>query len=420
MTTIALTTGQPRAVNDAVALSAAALSLALLNGHPYWLSNAVVCALAAAAVLIRRAASAPSGRTPQRSVDTVGLLLAALTLVASVSTAVNLGALTAINLVLGYAIPLALYFAASQAILTRAGVRWIVVALAAGLVARFGAGLVVFADNFGVPSSPVTVFFMRDEIQASDYVKATFGNTGNTAALIAVTLPVLLAALTLPTLGAAVRLLVAAAVVLLLLNAIITGSRGVLSFSMLALVAVLAFFAGRRAILACGLVLLGIAYWLSASPITDLDLDQLIDYFTFAGQSDSSAIERTDSIAIGLETIRNHPLGVGPNRSVEVNEYSVPHQFALNQASDVGFIAIGLWTLTCLSVLARVVPDLAACRRRGVRPAAIFSLATAIWLLYGMTLNIATTSGTCISWIGLFALYAGLANNPTLRTSAAA
>ena len=420
MTSLASNAAPPQAAKDAVALATAALSLALLNGHPFWLSNAVVCALAAAAVLIPHLGSAASGFGARRSVDALGLLLAALTLIAAVSAAVNPTELTAINLVLGYAIPLALYFAARQARLTVAGVCWIVVALAAGLIVRFGIGLTVFVQVFGVPETPIAVFFMRDEVQSSDYVKATFGNTGNTASLIAVTLPVLLASLALLKLSAAARLLIAMAVALLLLNAVITGSRGVLAFSVLAFLAVLAFFANRRTTLAYFAALLGIAAWLNVGVPTGLELDPLIDYFTFAGETDSSAIERADSIAIGLETIRNHPLGVGPNRSVEVNEFSVPHQFALNQGSDIGFIAIGLWALITLFVLARAVPDAIAGRRPDVSLAAIFSLATAIWLLYGITLNIATTSGTCISWIGLFALYAGLANNATLRTRATA
>ncbi len=418
MTSVALNAGQPPAANDALALAAAALSLALLNGHPYWLSNAIVCALAAAAVLVTRLASAPSVHTSSRSVDLVGLLLSALTVVATVSTAVNLTALTAINLVLGYVIPLALYLAACKARLSRTGAQWIVVALAAGLAMRFGTGLVAYTENFGVPDNVVGVFFMRDEVQASGYVKATFGNTSNTAALIAVTLPVLLAALTLPKLGLPHRLLIVVAVGLLLTNAVITGSRGVLAFSALVFLAVLVFYTSWRATLAWGFALSGLAAWLGTAVLVDLDL--LIDHFMFAGPSDSSAIERADSIVVGLETIRNHPLGVGPNRSAEVNDFSVPHQLALNQASDIGFIAIGLWAVICVAVLVRAASDAMAYRRRGVQPSAVFSLAAAVWVLYGMTLNIATTSGTCISWIGLFALYAGLGNNPTLRTPATA
>jgi hypothetical protein len=415
MSARALTDARPASPSDTLALCAVAFSLAMFNGHPRWLSNAAVCAVASLLILVSSSARSRDPRVCDNRLDWLGWLLAGLTVAASVSTLFNASALTAINLVLGYVIPLLLYFASRDARLAVAGIRLVVLALSAGLLLRFGIGLATFVTTFGLPSNPIEVFFMRDAVQASAYVDATFGNTGNTASLIAVVLPVLLASLARLGFAWPGRVFIVVTVVVLLANALVTGSRGVLAFALLSAALVVALFVRWRSIALSACVALASAAWWSDALLGDADLSGLFDYLTLAGATDHSAIERAESISIGLETVRENPMGVGPNRSIEVNAYSVPHQFAVNQASDIGILAFALWGLITVTVTLRFSADAAATLRGTGVPSVVFSLTAAIWLLYGMTLNMATTAGTCISWIGFFAMCAGMANNKSLR-----
>ena len=398
-------------------LALAAFSLGAFNGLPFWLSNAVACTLACLWVAARPAPSL-HGDTPGAP-DWLAALWALLVGAALASTLVNFTALTVVNFFLGYATPLLLYVVARTCRLLPREIRWIVMGLTLGLLLRFSYGLLVFAQTFGIPEHPVAVFFMRDAVQSSAYVEATFGNTGNTASLIAVSLPVLLFSTVLLRFGAISRIVCALAIGVLLANTLITGSRGVLLFTVIAAALVLCPWANRHRILSVigvgAVILLAQNGLARLSPVGEVDATVLFDYLTLQSENDESAFERRESIRQGLQAFADHPLGVGPNRSAEINQYSVPHQLALNQASDIGWLALPLWIAIAGVITWRFIADFWGYCRGSRRHRIVFSIGAFVWLAYGMTLNIVTTVGTCISWIGLLALFGGLSRNPSLQ-----
>gem|GEM_PF-4429422 len=272
----------------------------------------------------------------------------------------------------------------------------------------------IFLIEFGVPDNLLAVFFRRDLTQDSLYVDATFGNTSNTASLIAITVPVLLLSLVVGGRSFFHISSVAVALALLTANAWITGSRGVIFASVFSLVLVTIGCKVRGFLALTAVATLAMfAHWAPKMADTE-SLETLIEYATFALDSDQSAVERARSVQIGLETIKTFPLGVGPNRSAEFNEFSVPHQFLVNQGSDIGLLSIPIWALIFVHLVLSSVRHLKRYTRFEHYPAQMFAAGLLIWIIYALTLNIATTSGTCISWIGLFAVYAGLSRNPWL------
>ena len=308
-----------------------------------------------------------------------------------------------------YVSPIVLYLGVRQYCDDLRFVRQVIMVVLIASMLPLAFGLLQYYREWGIPSG-VELLLSRYYIERMDtYMTATFGNTGNTAAYLALVLPVALSTCLTRFTGSAMRWLAFAVVLIALLNAVIVQSRTLLWILLLGVPAILWFYRVR---LVGVIVVVALAAGMFVLPFLEA-LDELFAMSTSVfggGETDNSVSERLEAMQYGLRTLIDFPaLGVGPGNNLFVNPYTSAHQFWLQQGSELG---IGGLVASFVMTAAILLRALMLWWRRSGRETNDLAFkcfsGAAMYALYGVIANVALANTFVNSWIGLLAVLVAL------------
>lgn len=384
-----------------------AMMFVVADGNAYWpiWSGLIPTLLIAPLAIALRSADGNRQIVVDRLALPSLLSLAALALAGAVSLFVNQAAMPNwVVYVSSYVSPLLIYLAVRQYTDSQLTVTSLLAAIMLGAAIPLALGLVAYYREWGLPSGVELLMsrYMLDRMQG--YMTATFGNTGNTAAYLALIIPVAGAAALSKHVGPWLRALGTALTIVCLGNALIVQSRTLLWLLVFASATLLWFFRVRIAgvvlvlLLACAVFVL---------PFLE-SLDEFVSHTTSVfqgGEADASLAERLDAMQVGARTILDNPaLGVGPGNTLVVNPYTTAHQYWLQQGSELGLIGLVAAIVLSASVFLRFAT---IARRRSGRSSDELQFACyggAMWYLaYGLLANVTLSNSVVNAWIGVFA-----------------
>jgi O-antigen ligase len=301
---------------------------------------------------------------------------------------------------------------------------WIVMTL--GALVPLGLGLVHYLREWGVPSGAELLLSRYDLERMDGYSRATFGNTGSTAAYLCLLLPGWVALAIRSSLSGRARWLFVIALGLGFAHVLIVQSRTLFLLMLLMLPVIFFYFRYRVMVGAMALIaiiVVVIAPVLSAvDRFTELTVGALRGVVT--GQvEDTSLNDRLEAMRYAWQTLLDHPaFGVGPANTLLVNPYTSAHQSWLQQGSEVGMLGLLLFAILTSAVLLRF----AWCTALRTGPDSrdhcfVLLLGPVTYLLYGTIANVPLASTVTNSWIGLFAaqfamsIWVGVRRDPVLE-----
>ena len=401
---------------DLIAVCLVALSMGGLNGFPFPLCNGLVV-LPAVFVMTANGLLRRGGRLglARRAVAPT-VLFGAWTALATVAAVANSSSEAFETLLWSYWTTFLLYLCCVSLKPSDRDLELILLCLATGFLLRFSAATLVFYQLYGIPSLS-QIFDIHFQIAGMEpYRDVTFGSTGNTGALVGYTFSTFVVALMTRKTRWLSTIVLLLTVAVLGVNFFITGSRGAI------LVAAFAIAAGSIKLRSRWryLIVLAIpvAYLLLAMSSGQSFSHRLVAAATLDSQGDGSVSERMDSIRYGWNLMLQHPFGVGPGMEHWFNPYSVAHQFAISQGSELGPAG-----LLCVSVLGAMVLWSAA---TSVPPperrlSYAFVAGALAWIVYAMTTNTPMADGPNMPWAALLALFLafGTAASTTTRRNVA-
>jgi hypothetical protein len=322
-----------------------------------------------------------------------------------------------------YISPLLLYLgcAALPYCRRRASAIWAAITL--GALLPLLAGLLAYYTEWGFPNAIEILTSRYSLLRMAGYMDATFGNTANTAALLALLAPAWLALASARGLARSLRWLCALAVLIAVLHALIVESRTLFIVLVVMLLPVAVFH--RRFVM--GAVGLAFSYALYKVLPLLAEAQQLLQATASAvsrggggggglsGEYDYSVEERFEAMRIGLRLMRdNLTLGVGPGNSPRWNMYTSAHQYWINQGEEIGLLGFVLSVLLCVVVAWRFAALLVQRRELRAEPAAQLRFAALAgasgYFLYGSIANMPTADTVVNVWIGLAAIMLGMAD----------
>lgn len=284
------------------------------------------------------------------------------------------------------------------------------VALTLGALIPLVAGIAAYYKEWGFPSAVELLTSRYDMQRMSGYMDATYGNTGNTAALLALLTPAWLAVAAARSVGRKLRLLCGVALAIALAHALIVESR-TLFIVLVVLLLPVAYYHRRIAVAALGVALAAVlTYVLPLMAQADQLLQTSFGAAPDNSASDQSVEERTEAMRIGLRVMMDHPaLGVGPGNSPKVNLYTSAHQFWINQGQEIGLLGLLLSALVSIAVFWRFFAHLRT-RSAGIFTDPIGELRFAGaagacgYILYGCIANMPLSATVVNVWVGLLAI----------------
>jgi hypothetical protein len=384
--------------------------LAAGNAYVIWW-NSLVPSLILAPLIAAVCAAARDGIVLQRPALGLAVCFAGFALISLISAAVNpRNDDTVVYWLAAYCSPLLIFIAVQSLVVDESFLLRCMAALTAGAMIPLAHGLVEYVVEWGIPTGTDLLISRYIEERMTGYMRATYGNTGNTAAYLALLLPAWIGLCVRPALQLRWRALFIVAAALGLLHVLIVQSRTLFLVLLLIIPCVLFFFrirliwfAAVAAALAAIIVIpvLGVLDQFSAltvGAITELD-------------SDDSVVDRFDAMRFGIRSMLNLPaFGLGPANTFTENPYTTAHQYWIHQGSELGVwgfvlaVYLSLWTLTRFGTLvlnrAPQMPRMAFMFVAAAGPAA--------YMLYGCIANMQLASSVVNSWIGICAAMLGL------------
>jgi O-antigen ligase len=347
-------------------------------------------------------------RVPQRSLPML-LALSGMALLAGVSAfAVDLNQISFGMWLSAYLSPVLIYLGFLTVPFRVRLTRAVWFAITIGALIPLTAGLLAYYKEWGIPSA-LDVLTSRYNLQRmAGYMESTYGNTGNTSALLALLAPAWLA-LTLEKGGGTLRALCAAALLVSFLHALIVESRTLLIVLLVMLPLIAIFYRMRIVAAIGGLLLVGGAFVLPLLTEGERALDMTVGAVQGQG-SDQSVEERSDAMRLGLRLLMDNPaLGVGPGNSIHVNKYTSAHQYWINQGAELGMLGLLLSVVLSVAVFWRFAQLLRRRADGGVDDLRFAGLAGASgYMLYGCIANMSLSASIVNIWIGLFAVMLAL------------
>jgi O-antigen ligase len=288
-------------------------------------------------------------------------------------------------------------------------------ALSLGLIVPLLGGVWQFYRAFGIPDLTTLVLARFDTDRMEAYQSITFGNVNNTAALVMLVLPPLLALAIDRETHKGMRLWFALCALAAAANLLIVFSRAAFLVVPLFVLPILYVYRRRAlgAVLIAAVVLVPVAWMHRGSVTSALWWDYMHSAFYPQMQSDNSVNERLDSIGEGLTVIREHPLvGVGPGRSYHYITYDTAHQMSVQQGVETGIL--GLAAISALTVaVAWEMIKAATGRTVGAmnRQRFLCLIGPFAYLTYGALANAPLTIGPVNIWITNVAAMLALADS---------
>jgi hypothetical protein len=385
-----------------------AFGLPAFNGRPLRFSSGFVCLPVALCLLIYSSKKRRTESTIPKRSRSITFVLAAWSLIATVSAVANLGLgmEPVINLLWGYWVPFLLFLSIVGLNPAPKDFQWIIGSLALGLALRFGYGILVFYYEWGLPEPGQLLSVRFDVRRMTTYMDATFGNTGNSAAIIVATLPMLLLSLNHISIRRSVRVLIIISVVVLIANLFITGSRAAI-ITMAVMIAIAAFkMKGRWRYLVT--LFLGFFVYVFIEFASSADLARFTAAATVDARVDYSIASRIESNIFGLDLMLKNPLGIGPGMSYIYSRHSVAHQLAIAQGSELGVLGMMCVFILFGFVIRRTVSTSLISTTGAGNASAIFHYGALSWFMYAMIASNPLNSGVTIPWVGLLLLFLSL------------
>jgi O-antigen ligase len=287
-------------------------------------------------------------------------------------------------------------------------VRTLWIAMTLGALVPLALGLVRYLDEWGVPSGAELLLSRYDLVRMEGYSRATFGNTGSTAAYLSLLLPGWVALAIRGNLSGGARWLFVMALGCGLAHVLIVQSRALFLLMLLMLPVILFYF--RYRVVVGALALVAVAAVVIAPVLNALDQFAELTIGALRGVvsgnvGDTSLNERFAAMSYAWQTLLDHPaFGVGPANTLSMNPYTSAHQSWLQQGSEVGVLGLLLFAILTVAVLWRFA-RCAALRTGsdGRDHCFVLLLGPVTYLLYGAIANVPLASTVTNSWIGLFA-----------------
>ncbi len=284
---------------------------------------------------------------------------------------------------------------------------WIAVTI--GALIPLIAGIVAYYSEWGVPTGLELLTSRYDTERMNGYMRATFGNTGNTAAYLALLIPPWFAFLIARNASGGPRVLYVVALTVALAHVLIVESRTLFIVLITVLPLVTYFYRVRFAFSIVGLI---VASSLVLFPLLEAGDKALeLTFGAFEGTSeDQSLTERLEAMQIGLGLMFDNPaLGVGPGNSAKVHIYTSAHQYWINQGEEIGVLGLILSVALSVAVFWRFFSCIQARSIGTFRDRGFPGIAGAAgYMLYGCMANMALSSTVVNAWIGLFAIMLAL------------
>lgn len=291
--------------------------------------------------------------------------------------------------------------------LEESDIHTIFVALSLGLMFPLMAGLQVFYQNWGIPdlSTVIAAHSSANGIQA--YEEVTFGSRGNTASLLVLVGPPLLALLFDRRRVSWPKAIYALCLALIVVNLVILQQRAAI-FICLVSIAFLWCFKAKTVsshilYLATGAVVL-FAVTTYSPAVANLIDERFVPALTWDVDSDHSVSGRTEAIQEGVGlAVANLPFGLGPGSAVKVHSQGSAHQFNVQQGLEngvIGFLGSVVLSISALLLLIRAIS--AGDRLPATRWRFIFAVGPASYLVHGVLANVAINFGWVNTWVVLF------------------
>jgi len=381
------------------------------NGRRFWWSGLVPSLVVPPLVLTLLSRGRLDRIRVARSDLVLFAALSALALVACFSVIAAPAPLDTIVPFLGVYVAPLLLFVAFQHIEVderRLVLAWNVLTL--GALCPLVAGAIAYYNEWGIPTGLELLYSRYDVTRMQGYMAATFGNTGNTAAFLALLFPPwLVLAIRARALGASRAFYVVAIVVALLHIAIVQSRTLFVTLLVILPVTLLALRVRLRALMIPAFLGLGFL----VVQLYDVR-DQLASLTVGAlegSNEDRSVPERFEAMQIGVRLMRDNLLfGIGPGNSASVHPFTSSHQYWVNQGAELG--VGGLLAAVALSVVV-FWKFLRSCTRVLDGPTGSWRyvnlVGPAAFMLYGCIANMPWSANVVDTWAGLFGVMLGLA-----------
>lgn len=388
---------------ERIAVGVMAFATAFMNGVPYFASSGFICLVGIVVLAISQIRQ--RGLVLQLPASSAPMLMAwgLWFFAATIATVANLKVLTVVEWFWLHLLPFLLFILFLGLKPNRSDVIIFIVCITGGWLLRYSYAGFVFYQSWGLlgPADMLLAHFRLDRMQP--YMSVTFGNTSRTAALLVPALVLIALVLAIVRTGRWLKAMLIVALAVILYNTFVTGSRAQIIVVVLAL-GVAGLKSSRRGGL---LIILTIAAALVAlmEAIGAAEVSRFASVFSSDRLQDGSVRERWDSIQEGMAVMGSNWLGVGPGRSPEFSYYSVAHQFAVFQGSEVGWM--GFLAVIALFVLS-TSRFLMLPMSRGRELKFVFAAAAASWLIFAMLANVPLGLGPNMPWVAMLAMLMAL------------
>lgn len=281
----------------------------------------------------------------------------------------------------------------------------LLLAIAAGMMFPLALGAIEYFREWGIPSATEFLFARYDLVRMEAYRRATFGNTSNTAAYLALVTPILLSACLQKEPRIRGKSLLWSILSLAVLHALIVQSRALFLVMFPALVLV-AYFHGLRIrrillIATCAVALIVLPALTALDQLADLTLGAVR-----GSESDQSVSERIEAMQYGLQLLSENPaFGIGPAQALTQNPHTSAHQFWIQQGSELGLFGLVLTIGLTALVLGALVRLLVTRMSNGMGALKFtFLIGPACYVCYGVIANMPLSQNVVNAWVGVFTI----------------
>ncbi len=321
---------------------------------------------------------------------------------------------TAVNYVSTFITLPILYHAARDMALSRKDLNVLFTALCLGTLPVLTISLYYYYKAFSVPSLLVLLLSRYDIPKMTGYREWTFGNTGNTAAFLMLTMFPVMMMFRSKENPKHLHRLYGFTFFLMCVHFVIIQSR-VTFIIALALLPVLIFLFSATTkqfltritgLIVFFTVLIGILFATGSTGLITL-LDRFQNAASANQEEDDSVRERVHSMVQGRRVFETHwEMGIGIGNTRDYILETAVHQFNLNQGTELGILGFIASILLCIGTAARTAIFIFEAKRKawGWERLA-FALGPFCYLVYGAIGNMPLNIGVINTWMSLLILF---------------
>lgn len=293
-------------------------------------------------------------------------------------------------------------------------IEWIIGGFVAGTALLIFRATLAFYSEWGVPDLSTMLWARYNVIRMSGYMAVTLGNLSHMGLYLTLLTPFFIAVLAYFKVSRPLIIAIAILLVLSLLNAVISGSRT----AIVLIIPLTALIFARRGPGAL-LVLMGILAVLAVmgaiyglDPVSQTDLINRFVPSEGATGFDASAVERVDSIYLGWDVFKEHPIfGIGPGMAYRYIPYGIPHESVVHMLLELGVFGGTLFLAISLAMIASAARAILAPDPDGsLHWRAAWLIGPASYFLFGILGGIAFTMSMALVWIGVVYTMVSLAH----------